>query len=311
MIGLLEDHPLFVVLELGLDASQGVQVFVPLPKQGFYVGACQNGAARLPPIPLRRGARSLWFGLTRRCRACQLIALIGGSLVGMVPKPRCGPGLGASVGREGAPLAHAPCSSTISASTTSSSDGADPPGAPPSAEAEEDDCSYIRWAKPWLAETNRSVADLMASTSEPPRASFTALSSASTFSFSSPENLSPCSRSNFSVEYTKVSALLRTSASSRLLRSSSAWDSASRTMRSMSSLPSEDWPVMVIDCSLPVARSLAATCTIPLAARSRGPSFWGTPRGAGGRSTSWNLPSVLLYMAISRSPCRTWTSTDG
>ena len=40
-------------------------------------------------------------------------------------------------------------------------------------------------------------------------------------------------------------------------------------------------------------------------------SIWGTPRGAGGRSTSWNLPSVLLNWAISRSPCSTWTSTDG
>ena len=37
----------------------------------------------------------------------------------------------------------------------------------------------------------------------------------------------------------------------------------------------------------------------------------GHAAGAGGRSTSWNLPSVLLYMAISRSPCSTWISTDG
>ena len=40
-------------------------------------------------------------------------------------------------------------------------------------------------------------------------------------------------------------------------------------------------------------------------------SICGTPRGAGGRSTSWNLPSVLLYIAISRSPWSTWISTDG
>jgi len=35
------------------------------------------------------------------------------------------------------------------------------------------------------------------------------------------------------------------------------------------------------------------------------------PRGAGGIPVSWNLPSDLLYLAISRSPCRTWISTLG
>ena len=50
---------------------------------------------------------------------------------------------------------------------------------------------------------------------------------------------------------------------------------------------------------------------MPLASMSKVTSICGTPRGAGGRSTSWNLPSVLLYMAISRSPWSTWISTDG
>ena len=79
----------------------------------------------------------------------------------------------------------------------------------------------------------------------------------------------------------------------------------------MSSLASVDWPEIVIDCSLFVARSLADTWTMPLASMSKVTSICGTPRGAGGRSTSWNLPSVLLYIAISRSPCSTWISTDG
>ena len=105
--------------------------------------------------------------------------------------------------------------------------------------------------------------------------------------------------------------MLRISASSRRLRSSSACASASRTIRSMSSLASEDWPVIVIDCSLPVALSWADTCTMPLASMSKVTSIWGIPRGAGGRSTSWNLPSVLLYIAISRSPWSTWISTEG
>ena len=39
-------------------------------------------------------------------------------------------------------------------------------------------------------------------------------------------------------------------------------------------------------------------------------SIWGTPRGAGGIPVKLNLPSVLLYDAISLSPCNTCTSTD-
>ena len=155
------------------------------------------------------------------------------------------------------------------------------------------------------------MAVLMASTSVPSLTALRSARRASTCSFSAPSILSPCSRSSFSVWYTSVSAWLRTSASSRRRRSSSAWLSASRTICSMSSLLSDDWPVMVIDCSLPVARSLAATWTMPLASMSKVTSICGTPRGAGGRSTSWNLPRVLLNWDISRSPCSTWISTDG
>ena len=50
---------------------------------------------------------------------------------------------------------------------------------------------------------------------------------------------------------------------------------------------------------------------IPFASMSNATSICGMPRGAGGMPTSWNLPSVLLYAAISDSPCRTCTSTDG
>jgi hypothetical protein len=62
----------------------------------------------------------------------------------------------------------------------------------------------------------------------------------------------------------------------------------------MSSLGSAVPPVMVIDCSLPVPRSLAETLTMPLASMSKVTSIWGTPRGAGGMPTSWKLPSSLL-----------------
>ena len=67
---------------------------------------------------------------------------------------------------------------------------------------------------------------------------------------------------------------------------------------------------MVMFCVLPVARSLAETFTMPLASMSNVTSIWGTPRGAGGIPTSWNLPRVRLSRAIGRSPCRTWTSTE-
>ena len=69
--------------------------------------------------------------------------------------------------------------------------------------------------------------------------------------------------------------------------------------------------MMVIFCSLPVPRSLAETFTIPLASMLKVTSIRGTPRGAAGIPVSSKRPRVLLSAAISRSPWRTWTSTDG
>ena len=108
-----------------------------------------------------------------------------------------------------------------------------------------------------------------------------------------------------------LSAVLRTSTSSRRRASSAACASASRTMRSTSSLARPLPAVIVIFCSRPVPLSLADTCTTPLASMSKVTSICGTPRGAGGMPSRWNLPSVLLYWAISRSPCSTWISTLG
>ena len=55
----------------------------------------------------------------------------------------------------------------------------------------------------------------------------------------------------------------------------------------------------------------ADTARMPLASMSNVTSTCGMPRGAGGMPVSWNLPSDLLFCAISRSPCSTWISTEG
>ncbi len=108
-----------------------------------------------------------------------------------------------------------------------------------------------------------------------------------------------------------LSAWLRTSTPSLRFLSASALASASLTILSTSSLSSVPEEVMVIFCSLPVPRSLALTLTIPLASMSKETSILGIPRGAAGIPDSSKRPRVLLSAAISRSPCRTWISTEG
>src|SRR5262245_43546307 len=71
--------------------------------------------------------------------------------------------------------------------------------------------------------------------------------------------------------------------------------------------PPDAW--MRIDCSLPVALSLAETLSIPLASMSKVTSTCGTPRGAGLMFSSRNRPRTRLSAARSRSPCKTTTST--
>src|SRR6266513_2264178 len=133
----------------------------------------------------------------------------------------------------------------------------------------------------WLTCAARSLAVLMASVSLLSRAFFTSASASRTSDLMSSGTLSSFSPRNFSVWYTSESAWLRTSASSRRLRSSSAYSSASLTIFSMSSLGSADPPVICTDCCLPVPRSLADTFTMPLASMSKVTSTCGTPRGAG------------------------------
>ena len=110
----------------------------------------------------------------------------------------------------------------------------------PAALASRAAASYSFWLNAWLADISVSLAVLIAAVSLPSSAFLRSASGCSTAAFSSADTLSPCSRSTFSVWYTSESALLRTSASSRRWRSSSAWASASLTIWSMSSLSSVD-----------------------------------------------------------------------
>ena len=65
-----------------------------------------------------------------------------------------------------------------------------------------------------------------------------------------------------------------------------------------------------IDCSLPVALSLAVTLSTPLLSTSKVTSTCGTPRGAGGMPSRLNSPRTLLSLNIGRSPCATRIMVD-
>ena len=93
--------------------------------------------------------------------------------------------------------------------------------------------------------------------------------------------------------------------------SASALASASFFIFSISSSVKPEEASILISWDLLVALSSALTLIIPLASISNVTSICGTPLGAGGIPSRWNLPIVLLSLAIGRSPWRTWISTDG
>src|SRR5262249_50201371 len=183
---LLLDHALAVVLELRLHAPERVEVLVPL--------RLELGQARQVGFELR--SRRLLLGDR---------SFVGVARWQVVARHR-----------------HAPfcsSSSTISASATSSSDGCEdplgpvPPASPPAAPCcwLWAACWYSRCANSWLAASSSSCPRLTASMSDPARASLSAFSFSSIFWRSSPETLSACSLSSFSVWKTSESALLRVS----------------------------------------------------------------------------------------------------
>ena len=104
---------------------------------------------------------------------------------------------------------------------------------------------------------------------------------------------------------------MRISTLAFFLLSSSANFSASSIFCLISSSESEVWLSILIDCSVPVPKSLAETLTIPFASISNVTSICGIPLGAAGIPIRWNRPKVMLSLANSLSPCNTCTSTAG
>ena len=102
-----------------------------------------------------------------------------------------------------------------------------------------------------------------------------------------------------------MSAALIDSASSFLLLSSSEYCSASFLIFSISFSVRLVVAVILTLCSLPVPRSFALTCTMPLASMSKLTSIWGIPLGAGGIPTRSNWPNSLLSVAMLLSPWKT------
>mmetsp|Transcript_56072 Transcript_56072/g.128738 ORF Transcript_56072/g.128738 Transcript_56072/m.128738 type:complete len:343 (+) Transcript_56072:717-1745(+) len=140
-------------------------------------------------------------------------------------------------------------------------------------------------------------------------ASFSAEMSALIASASSCGTFSLCSVSVFSVWYTSESASFRASTTAFFSASAPANISASFTIFSMSESDKPPDDCIRICCCLPDALSLADTLTMPLASMSNVTSICGMPRGAGGMPTRSNWPSILLSVAISRSPCSTLIPT--
>ena len=133
-----------------------------------------------------------------------------------------------------------------------------------------------------------SVLALMSSGLLASRAFFKSSLASSIPFFSSSEIFPSMSFRVFSVSYTRVSALLRSSIASFFFLSSAAYCSASLTFWLISSSVRFVEDVIVIACCFPVPRSLALTFTIPLASISNVTSICGTPRGAGAMPVSWN-----------------------
>ena len=135
--------------------------------------------------------------------------------------------------------------------------------------------SIISLSSSLSASFNSAIAD-----------SILALSSASTFS--------PNSSSVFSVACTSWSPWFLMSTVSLKVLSSSAFDSASEIICSISSSERPLDACMTIFCSFPVSLSLAETLMIPLASISKITSICGNPLGLAGISVRSNLPNDLL-----------------
>ena len=125
-------------------------------------------------------------------------------------------------------------------------------------------------------------------------ASFNSFNSDSISDFLSAGNLSPFYFNAFSTWKIIASAPLILSASSFNFLSASAYASASAFILLISSSLKPDEASILMLCDLPVALSFADTFKIPFESMSNVTSICGTPRGAGGMLSKWNLPIVLF-----------------
>ena len=151
------------------------------------------------------------------------------------------------------------------------------------------------WLNSWLDAMSFSVASLITAVSVPSRAALSSASGPSTAASLS-ETFSPCSPSTL-VWYTRESALLRTSASSRRALSSSACASASspsgRCRLCQGLTTSDRHRLLFVRC--PVFRQ-RAQCRLH---RCRMSPQSAELRWSRGKSTSWNLPRFVVRRHLS------------
>ena len=169
--------------------------------------------------------------------------------------------------------------------------------------------SYSLWAKGVDVSLKAFIFSSIESLSSVFNASSSSAIPFSIASFSDSSTLSFASSKVFLQLWTRFSPMFFTWTNSSNFLSASALASASLTIWSISSSdkPLED--LITIDCSFPVALSLAETFKIPFASRSKLTSIWGMPLGAAGISAKLNWPKVLFPAACFLSPCKTWTVT--
>lgn len=176
------------------------------------------------------------------------------------------------------------------------------PGSSAPAWAPSGFCAYMAAPIFWLTCASFSALPLMASTSVPSRAFFTSATASLTSVLSSSGTFSSFSRRNFSVEYARVSAWLRTSASS--LRPAVLLGVVLGVAHHLLDVLLGQRAAARDDHRLLATGALVLRADVHDAVRVdvEGDLDLRDAARRGGRPVSWKVPSFLLYAAISRSP---------